>query len=140
VVIHVSRHGQITKPDVKSDPKPTLIGHNVTVEQGCIIHGAILSDGSFIAMGSVILDGAVVGYQSIIGPGSLVLPEQIIPERQYWAGNPAKYVRDLTEFELKALAQLPNEYYQLARTHDEYHSLTEQERHEIRVQENTLPL
>jgi carbonic anhydrase/acetyltransferase-like protein (isoleucine patch superfamily) len=135
VVIHVSRHGQITKTDSKPQPKPTLIGHNVTIEQGCIIHGAIIADGAFIGMGSVVLDGAVVGHQAILGPGSLVLPDQIIPDRQYWAGSPAKYVRDLTEQELQALAQLPNEYFELARIHDNYHSLTEQQRFELRQQE-----
>jgi carbonic anhydrase/acetyltransferase-like protein (isoleucine patch superfamily) len=132
VVIHVSRHGQITKGGSQAEPKPTLIGHNVTIEQGCIIHGATIADGALVAMGSVILDGAVVGHQAIVGPGSLVLTGQIIPDRQYWAGSPAKYVRDLTEQELQALTQLPNEYYQLARTHDEYHSLNEQQRYELR--------
>jgi carbonic anhydrase/acetyltransferase-like protein (isoleucine patch superfamily) len=38
----------------------------------------------------------VLGKKSILGPGSL-LAGKIVPDGEYWAGNPAQKVRDVTE-------------------------------------------
>ena len=43
---------------------------------------------------------------SVLEPGSLVPPGRRIPSGQVWAGNPARYVRDLSKDEKMAIAPL----------------------------------
>lgn len=47
----------------------------------------------FIGMGSIILKGVIIGDNSIIGAGSVVTKP--IPPNQIWAGNPAKFIRQI---------------------------------------------
>lgn len=47
----------------------------------------------FIGGGSIILKGTVIGDGSIIGAGSVVSGN--IPPGQVWAGNPAKFIREV---------------------------------------------
>ncbi len=47
----------------------------------------------FIGAKSIILKGVTIGEHSIVGAGSVVTKS--IPANQVWAGNPAKFIRDL---------------------------------------------
>ena len=53
----------------------------------------IIHDNVFIGAHSIILKGVVIGENSIIGAGSVVTKP--IPANQIWAGNPAKFIRQL---------------------------------------------
>ncbi|UOH75083.1 hypothetical protein MOW08_00440 [Acinetobacter schindleri] len=53
----------------------------------------ILGDNVFIGAHSIILKGVTIGDNSIVGAGSVVTKS--IPKNQIWAGNPAKYIKDL---------------------------------------------
>lgn len=62
-----------------------LIGRNdkpVTIE-----------DNVFIGAHSIILKGVTIGENSIVGAGSVVTKS--IPANQIWAGNPAKFIRNV---------------------------------------------
>ena len=37
---------------------------------------------------------------SILAPGSMLLPDTLIPTNQLWAGNPAIYIRDVSDAEV----------------------------------------
>ena len=37
---------------------------------------------------------------SILAPGSVLLPDTLIPTSQLWAGNPAIYIRDVSDAEI----------------------------------------
>ena len=65
---------------------PVIVGADVTVGHGAILHGCKIEDVCLIGMGATILDGAVVGKGSIVAAGALVLENQIIPERN-WQGS-----------------------------------------------------
>jgi carbonic anhydrase/acetyltransferase-like protein (isoleucine patch superfamily) len=80
---------------------PTIIGDDVTVGHGAILHSCTLEDGCLIGMGAIVLDEAVVGRNSIVGAGALVTKGTIIPERSMVLGSPAKVVRTLTEEEIE---------------------------------------
>ena len=58
----------------------------------------IIRKNAFIGAGSFVLKGVEIGVASIIGAGSVVTKN--IPEYQIWAGNPAKFVRNLTDDEI----------------------------------------
>lgn len=49
-----------------------LLGRDVTVGHGAIVHGAEVGDGSLIGMHATLLDGCRVGRGCIIGAGALV--------------------------------------------------------------------
>lgn len=50
--------------------------------------------GAFIGAGCYILKGVTIGEHSIIGAGSVVTKS--VPDREIWAGNPAKYIGKTT--------------------------------------------
>lgn len=80
---------------------PLIIGDDLTVGHGAILHGATINSGALIGMGSVILDGAVVGRDAIVAAGSVVTEGTVIPEGVLVAGVPAKVRRELNEEDRK---------------------------------------
>lgn len=59
-VVHVEeRHG-------------VVIGSDVSIGHGAIVHGCTVRDNVIIGMGAVVLSGAVVGENSIVGAGGVV--------------------------------------------------------------------
>jgi len=79
------------------------IGSYVTVGHGVILNSCTIRDESLIGMGSVISEGSIIDRNSMVAAGSVVLPNTFIPSGQLWAGNPAKFIRNLTEEELAFL-------------------------------------
>ena len=75
---------------------PTIIGSGVTIGHCVLLHACTLEDDCFIGMRATIMDGAVVESGGWVAAGALVTPGKRIPKGQIWAGNPAKYFRDLT--------------------------------------------
>lgn len=53
----------------------------------------VIKDNAFIGAHSIILKGVTIGENSIIGAGSVVTKS--VPDNQIWAGNPAKFIRDI---------------------------------------------
>lgn len=58
------------------------------VKRPVIIHNNV-----FIGAHSIVLKGVEIGENSIIGVGSVVTKS--IPANQIWAGNPAKFIRNI---------------------------------------------
>ena len=82
---------------------PTIIGANVTVGHGAIIHACTVGDGCLIGMGSIILDEAIIGEESLVAAGAVVTPRKQFPAHSLIVGSPAKVVRSLTEQEIEKL-------------------------------------
>ena len=59
---------------------PCIIGRNVTIGHGAIIHGCNISDNVLVGMGAIILNNAKIGKNTIIGAGSLITQEKEFPE------------------------------------------------------------
>jgi len=85
---------------VTVDGWATHIGDDVLIGHGCIIHACKLEDRAFIGMGAVVMDRAVVESRAMIAARSLVTPGKRVPAGQLWAGQPARFVRELSEAEL----------------------------------------
>lgn len=93
--------------------RPILIGKNVSMGHGSIVHAARVGDYCIIGMNSVVLDGAEIGSGSIVGAGAVVKEGTVVPEGSLVVGVPAKIVRS-GDPSLKAAAK---------RNAEEYHKL-----------------
>ena len=97
-VIHVTRANHVQNK-TSDEGGPTIIGKGVTIGHSAIIHACIIEDHSFIGMGSIIMDLAKVETYGMVAAGSILTPGKTVKSGQIWAGNPAKYFRDLTQAE-----------------------------------------
>lgn len=93
----------------------TYIGDEVTVGHGAILHACTIGDQAFVGMGAVILDQAVLEPRSMLAAGALLTPNKVVPTGQLWGGNPARYMRDLTDEEMIFLEISAKNYVQLSR-------------------------
>ena len=94
---------------------PCIIGMNVTIGLGTIIHGCSISDNVLVGMGSIILNNAKIGKNTIIGAGSLVTQGKEFPEGVLILGNPAKVIRQLTEAEIESIQRSADNYVSLSK-------------------------
>ena len=117
-IIHVTRanHAQNKTGD---EGAPTIIGKGVTVGHSAIIHACIIEDHAFIGMGSILMDLAMVESYGMLAAGAVLTPGKIVKSGQIWAGNPAKYFRDLTEAERNYIKISAENYMDLAREYKE---------------------
>lgn len=76
---------------------PMLIGDNVTIGHGAIIHGAVIGSDTLIGMGAIVLNGANIGEGCIIGAGAVVKENAEIPPFSMLVGVPAKVIRTLDD-------------------------------------------
>ncbi|MBI9094982.1 MAG: gamma carbonic anhydrase family protein [Sphaerochaeta sp.] len=91
---------------------PVSIGDYVTIGHGVIIHSCTIGDGCLIGMGSTILDGAVLAEETLVGAASLIPPGKTYPPRSLVMGSPAKFIRILTEEELREMKENTRHYVQ----------------------------
>ena len=82
------------------------IGEGVTIGHGALLTSCVIGNHSLIGQGSIIQKGAEIGKECVIAAGAVVEEDSIIPARQLWAGNPAKYVRDVTEADIAGLREV----------------------------------
>lgn len=92
----------------------TRIGANVTIGHLCLIHACTLEDACFVGMKACVMDGAVVETGGWVAAGAVVTPGKRVPKGQLWAGTPARHLRDLTEEEARYIEHLPRHYARLA--------------------------
>ena len=79
----------------------TLLGAEITVGHGAILHGCVVGDRCLVGMGSIVLDNAVIGERSVIAAGSVVTARTVIPPRSLVRGTPARVIREATEAEAR---------------------------------------
>lgn len=98
---------------------PLVVGSNVTVGHGAILHGCTVEDGCLIGMGSTILDNAVIGAGSLVAAGALVRENFRVPPGSLVAGVPATVKRPLTEAEREGVAKGADNYVRYVHTYRE---------------------
>lgn len=82
------------------------VGEGVTIGHGAVLNSCIIGNNTLIGMGAVVCEGAEVQNECIVAAGSIVASGTLIPSGQLWAGNPAKYVRDVTAAEAAGLKEV----------------------------------
>ncbi|KAF5190261.1 Carnitine operon protein caie [Thalictrum thalictroides] len=107
----------VAKSNISGKVVPTIIGNNVTIGHSAVIHGCTVEDEAFVGMGATLLDGVIVEKNAMVAAGALVRQNTRIPLGEVWAGNPAKFLRKLTEEEIKFISQSAINYSNLAQVH-----------------------
>lgn len=90
--------------------QPLIVGDEVSVGHGAIIHGCAIGSGTLIGMGAIVLNGAEIGEYALLGAGSLVTENKKIPGYTLSLGSPAKVVRELTEHDLQRMKRTMESY------------------------------
>ena len=72
---------------------PTVLGDDVTVGHGVILHGCRIADRCLIGIGAIVLDGVEIGDDCFVAAGALVTPGTTVPPGSMVMGNPAKITR-----------------------------------------------
>lgn len=96
---------------------PTIIGNDVTVGHGAIVHGASVGDGSLIGMRATILNNAKIGKFCIIGAHTLVTEGMEIPDFSMVLGTPGKIVKQLPASYAAHLLESAAHYVEIGQRH-----------------------
>ncbi|KAI3450969.1 hypothetical protein Pfo_007634 [Paulownia fortunei] len=107
----------VAKSNLSGKVLPTLIGDNVTVGHSAVLHGCTVEDETFVGMGATLLDGVIVEKHAMVAAGALVRQNTRIPSGEVWGGNPAKFLRKLTDDEIAFISQSAINYANLAQVH-----------------------
>lgn len=84
---------------------PLTVGERVSVGHNAVLHGCTIEDDVLVGMSATVMNGARVGSGSLIAAGAVVTQGAVIPPRSLVAGIPAKVRRELTNDELRGIAQ-----------------------------------
>jgi phenylacetic acid degradation protein len=81
--------------------KDTVVGPEVTVGHGAVLHGCVVRRGALIGMNCVVNDNAEVGEDAVVAALAFVKAEARIPARSLAAGIPARVLRELSAEEIQ---------------------------------------
>lgn len=93
----------------------TIIGSDITIGHMALIHACELQDKSFVGMKAMVMDGAVIESYGMLAAGAVLTPGKIIRSRELWMGTPARFVRHMTDEDLKRMSDNSEEYRVLAK-------------------------
>jgi len=100
----------LTIVHVMRDTHATLIGDDVTIGHGAIVHGCTVRDRVLVGMGAILLNGVEVGEDSIIAAGTLLTEGTRIPSRSLVMGSPGKVRRELTDKDVASVLDFAARY------------------------------
>lgn len=89
---------------------PCLIGDDVTVGHGAILHSCTIENDALIGMGAILLTGCKIGERAIVAAGTLVREGQEIPSGTIAMGVPAQVRREATEAEFERVRHGKDDY------------------------------
>ncbi len=87
-------------------PADVHIGDHVTIGHGALLTSCSVGSNCLIGQGAIVEKGVVIQSNVIIGAGSVVREGTFVPTNQLWAGNPAVFVRELTEADVKGITSV----------------------------------
>lgn len=100
---------------IHSDPEDNVvIGDDVTIGHGAILHGCKINNNVIIGMNATVLDGAEIGKNSIVGAGALVPPGKKFPEKSIILGVPAIIKKEVSEPDIEKIKAAAEIYLKLS--------------------------
>ena len=101
-IVHVAR------------PYACIIEDFVSIGHMALIHACTLEQGCFVGMKACIMDGAVVEKGAFVAAGALVTPGKRVPSGELWAGQPARFVRKVSDKDRAIMEYTQPNYVKLA--------------------------
>jgi phenylacetic acid degradation protein len=92
-----------------------MIGEDVTIAHGVILHDAQIKSRCVIGIGAIVLFNVVCEEDVFVSVGSVVSKGMHIPAGKIVAGNPAKITHDVTEVQKTAAKDGIDVYRELCR-------------------------
>ncbi|MDE0484541.1 MAG: gamma carbonic anhydrase family protein [Candidatus Poribacteria bacterium] len=89
---------------------PCLIGDDVTIGHGAILHSCAIDNEALIGMGAILLTGCKIGERAIVAAGTLVREGQEIPPGTVAMGVPAQVRREAIEAEFERVREGKDDY------------------------------
>lgn len=103
-----------------TDPgHPVVLGDEVSLGHGALVHGSQVADHVLIGMRATVLNGCRIGSYSLIAAGALVRENSEIPPRSLIAGVPGKVVREVSDEECEMIDRIARSYYEKSGKHRE---------------------
>ncbi len=102
---------------VMNQTGPTIIGDEVTIGHGAVVHGCTIRDRVLVGINATILDKAVIESDVIIAAGSLVPPNKTLESGYLYMGSPAKAARKLSDDEIASIKKYSENYVKYSRAY-----------------------
>jgi len=100
-------------------PFACIIEDRVSIGHMAVVHACTLEQDSFVGMKACVMDGVVVERGAFVAAGSLVTPGKRIPAGELWAGQPARFVRKVSEKDRAMMDYTQPNYVKLSRQYKE---------------------
>ena len=98
-----------------SHSRDLIVGDDVTIGHGAIIHGCTIGNSVIIGMGAIVMNDAVIPDFCIVAAGALVSEGKTYPSGSLILGSPARAVRPLSEEEKQSITSSSLHYVQAAK-------------------------
>ena len=102
---------------VMRDTHPLVLGDDVTIGHGAVLHGCTIESRCLVGMGSIVLNGAKIGAGSIIAAGTLVPEGAEVPPGSLFMGHPGKFRRALTAEDQASIDRYAQRYVEYKETY-----------------------
>ncbi len=96
---------------------PVLMGSDVSVGHGAILHGCTIADRVLVGMGAIVLNGARIGEDSVLGAGSVVTEGTIVPPGSVVVGVPGRVIKEVSPDQRNHIIENARNYWNLARSY-----------------------
>jgi carbonic anhydrase/acetyltransferase-like protein (isoleucine patch superfamily) len=96
---------------------PVLMGSDVSVGHGAILHGCSIANRVLVGMGAIVLNGARIGEDSLLGAGTVVTEGTVIPPGSVVVGVPGKVVKAVSPVQRSHIIENARNYWNLARSY-----------------------
>jgi carbonic anhydrase/acetyltransferase-like protein (isoleucine patch superfamily) len=94
---------------------PVIVGDNVSVGHGAILHGCTVGNRVLVGMGAIVLNGADIGDDSVIGAGAVVKEKMVVPPGSVVVGIPGKIIKPASDEQKAHILANATTYVSLAR-------------------------
>jgi len=95
---------------VENGQWPVILGEEVSVGHGAILHGCTVASRCLVGMGALIMNGAEIGEGSIVAAGAVVREGFAAPPRSLLAGVPAGIKRPVDDGEYERIVATARHY------------------------------
>src|SRR3546814_13946969 len=62
-----------------------------------MVHGCTLADRAFVGLKATVMNGCRIGSDAMLAAGALLTENKEIPDRELWAGAPARRIRAIDD-------------------------------------------